>query len=108
MLAFLFAISLDLHIFQAIRYRNTYAWTVIMCGLWEAASFAVRAISIRRPRSQGLFIIHSVLFLLAPLWINAFVYMLLGRMVNFFLKDRRLVGIKAKRMALYFVLLDIV
>lgn len=45
--------------------------------------------------------------LLAPLWINAFVYMILGRLVNMFLVDKRLVRVKASRIGVVFVLADI-
>jgi len=79
-----------------------------MGGIWETASFSIRCISINNQTSEGLYDTHFILFLLAPLWINAFIYMLLGRMVYFFLRDQKLFGIRAQRMALYFVSLDIV
>ena len=45
---------------------------------------------------------------LAPLWINAYVYMVLGRMVYNFTTSAKILGVKAWRFGLYFVLLDIV
>lgn len=50
----------------------------------------------------------SLLVLLAPLWVNAFVYMVFGRMVYFFLPEQKIVGIRAIHMAKWFVWLDIV
>jgi hypothetical protein len=39
--------------------------------------------------------------------VNAFAYMLLGRMIHFYLPEKKLCGIKAPSMARYFVCLDI-
>jgi len=79
-----------------------------MGAIWETGSFVIRNISIQNPTSEGAYDPSFLLFLLAPLWINAFDYMLLGRMVYHFLPDQKLWKIKAQRMALIFVLLDIV
>lgn len=79
-----------------------------MGALWETASFLIRNVSIYNPKSQGPANTWFLLFLLAPLWINAFDYMLLGRMVFQYLPNQKLGGIKAQRMALCFVILDIV
>jgi hypothetical protein len=38
---------------------------------------------------------------------NAFCYMILGRMIQFFVPDQKLVGVRARRFTLVFVLLDI-
>jgi len=51
--------------------------------------------------------VQVLLILLAPLWINAFVYMTLGRMIHFFLTPDTVFGIRAKRITLMFVLCDI-
>ena len=48
-----------------------------------------------------------LLMLLAPLWINAYIYMALGRMVYNFTSSARILKLKAWRFGLYFVLLDI-
>ncbi|KAG9243265.1 RTA1 like protein-domain-containing protein [Calycina marina] len=106
--AVLFAGTSIMHIYQAHKYRNNYAWTVIMGAIWETASFTIRSISTQHPTTEALYDPHFLLFLIAPLWINAFVYMLLGRMVYFFLADQRLFKIRAQRMTLTFVALDIV
>jgi RTA1 like protein len=103
----LFGITTSIHIFQAHQFRKTFCWALIMGAIWETAAFVIRCISIQNPTSQGAYDPQFILILLAPLWINAFDYMLLGRMVYYFLEDRRLFGIRAERMALCFVLLDI-
>lgn len=78
-----------------------------MGAIWETLSFIIRNLSIQNPTSQGIYTPSFILFLLAPLWINAFDYMLLGRMVYHFLPNQKLFGIRAQRMAVYFVVLDI-
>ncbi|RDL40271.1 Uncharacterized protein BP5553_00250 [Venustampulla echinocandica] len=103
----LFGITTVVHTFQASKFRATFCWTIIMGGAWETISFAIRIISIRNPTSQGPYTPWFLLFLLAPLWINAFDYMLLGRMVFQYLPNQKLLGIRAKRMALLFVVLDV-
>ncbi len=50
---------------------------------------------------------HGWIFQLAPLLTNAFVYMVMGRMVYNFTSNAKLFGIKAWRFTLCFVLLDI-
>lgn len=78
-----------------------------MGAIWETLSFVIRCISIENPTSQGAYDPSFILFLLAPLWINAFDYMLLGRMVYHYLPNKRLFGIRAERMAMCFVGLDL-
>jgi hypothetical protein len=103
----LFGITTSFHIFQAHHFRKTFCWALIMGAVWETAAFVIRCISTQNPTSQGAYDPQFLLILLAPLWINAFDYMLLGRMVYYFLEDQKLFGIRAERMALCFVVLDI-
>jgi hypothetical protein len=80
---------------------------LIMGGIWETAGFIIRCISILNPTSQGMFTPQFLLILLAPLWINAFDYMLFGRIVYNYLPNKKIFGIRAQRVGLVFVLLDI-
>lgn len=48
-----------------------------------------------------------VFILLAPLWINAFVYIMLGRAVWMYMPDKKLGGIGARRLGGLFIVLDI-
>jgi len=45
--------------------------------------------------------------LLAPLWVNAFVYVVFGRMVHYFLPEKKIMGVRAIHMARWFVWFDI-
>ncbi|KAF3483815.1 RTA1 domain-containing protein [Arthroderma uncinatum] len=79
-----------------------------MGGAWEATAYALRAAGSMNLYQKGFGYPHHILIALAPLWINAYVYMVLGRMVHFFLPDQRCFGISARKLTVIFVCLDIV
>src|SRR6202035_3294870 len=70
--------------------------------------FLFRSLSTRNQLSLGLFMPEELLILLAPLWINAFDYMILGRMIYYYLPEKKLLGLGAQRFAVYFVGMDII
>lgn len=96
---------------------------------WELASFVTRVAGTRLQQNLALVIISQLLVLLAPLCsffstsnltpshisnlsyntgINAFIYMILGRMIYYYLPTKSLLGMRASRLAICFVSLDIV
>jgi len=103
----LFALTSLMHFIQAIKYRKAFCWVIIMGGLWETLSFAARVISARNPTQKGSYDASFLLVLLAPLSINAFDYMLLGRLMQFFLPGESLLGISGGKMGVVFVCFDI-
>ncbi|KAH7412685.1 hypothetical protein BKA64DRAFT_770361 [Cadophora sp. MPI-SDFR-AT-0126] len=102
-----FTIATLAHAFQAIRYRKPYCWILVISGLLQAAAYLLRVLSILHPASLGLYAGWFVLILIAPIWTNAFVYMVLGRMVWNFTEDGKLLGLMAWRLGKLFVVLDI-
>ncbi|KAI9678741.1 MAG: hypothetical protein M1817_005798 [Caeruleum heppii] len=78
-----------------------------MAALWQLAAFLFRALSIHNPTSVEAYSLWFILILVAPLWTNAFVYMVVGRMVYNFLSGMTVYGIRAWRFGYYFVLLDV-
>lgn len=50
----------------------------------------------------------QLLILLSPLWVNAFVYMVVGRMIYFWLLQKKVWKIKATSMTRFFVWMDVV
>ncbi|KAJ7455893.1 hypothetical protein FB451DRAFT_1342275 [Mycena latifolia] len=86
----LFGLTTFAHVVQAVRYRKKFCWVVIMAGSWETGGLVLR-----------------LLILLAPLWINAFLYVLMACLVYFFVPEKHVGGISARRLSLCFVLLDI-
>jgi hypothetical protein len=73
-----------------------------MGGLWEFISIVTRIASIRLPFNSSVSQTTFVFLVLAPLWINAFDYVLL-----YYIPDKKLTGVRAERMVLLFVTLDI-
>lgn len=78
-----------------------------MAGIWETAGFALRTAGTQDLFQLGFFIPSSMLIVLAPLFLNAFIYMVLARMIHFFIPDRRCFGISATKLSRIFVSLDI-
>ncbi|KAL2065415.1 hypothetical protein VTL71DRAFT_3085 [Oculimacula yallundae] len=104
----LFACSTMFHIYQAFRYKKAFCWVLIMGGLWEKLSFASRIASAHNPTKKGIYDASFLLLIISPLLINAFDYMLLGRMVTFYLPDDKLAGIRGSKMGVIFVCFDII
>jgi hypothetical protein len=77
-----------------------------MGAAWETGAFITGALGAHNQQSIAFATVHVILFLLAPLWINAFVYMTFSRMVYFFIPEKKMV-LKATSMAKYFVTFDI-
>jgi RTA1 like protein len=102
-----FGITSIAHIIQAIIYKKPFSWVLIMGALWECGGYVFRSLSVTAQKHVGWVTVQSLFILLAPLWINTFVYMLLGRMVHFFLDGRKVYGVKAKHFTWLFVSLDI-
>ncbi|KAH9895365.1 RTA1 like protein-domain-containing protein [Xylariomycetidae sp. FL2044] len=105
--AALFGMATLLHILQAIRYKKAYCSVIIMGSLWETAGYLFRAANTRDQQNTSLYMIWLAFNSLAPIWINAFVYMILGRLVWTFLSAQRIMKIRAPTLAALFVLLDI-
>ncbi|KAG5208142.1 RTA1-involved in 7-aminocholesterol resistance [Trichophyton interdigitale] len=105
--AVLFSLTTGSHIVQAFTFKKTFSWVVIVGGAWEAIAYGLRAAGAKNIYQKGFGLPHHILIALAPLWINAYVYMVLGRMVHFFLPDKRCFGISARRLTVIFVCLDI-
>ena len=96
------------HIYQAIRYRKLYCAIMVIAGIWQVVTYAIREMSVFNQKNDGLYSIWFIMILIAPLWINAFVYMVLARMVWCFLPNKKLGGIRAWKFGTLFVCLDIV
>lgn len=102
-----FGLTTLFHIYQAIRSRKWYCAVIVSAGGLETLAMITRCLSIQYATSEPLYAIWFVLILVSPLWINAFVYMIVGRMVYNFIPAQKIAGIPARKFGLYFVLLDI-
>lgn len=103
----LFGIATIVHIAQAMIHKKPFALVICMGAAWECAGYIFRILSVMHELSAGLATAQFLLILLAPLWINAFIYMVLGRAIHFFLDDDRVFGVRARRITVMFVLFDI-
>jgi hypothetical protein len=103
----LFGLTTLGHLIQAIHYRKRFCWVIIMAGIWETSGLILRVLSVLNTTSPAFGIPSQLLILLSPLWINAFLYVLMARLIYFFVPERHVGGISARRLSLCFVLLDI-
>jgi hypothetical protein len=106
--AILFGSLTITHLAQAIIHRKVYCWVMVTAALWQTAAYAIREYSVFNQKNSGIYSVWFVMILIGPLWINAFVYMVLARMVWCFLPSKKLAGVRAWRLGMIFVLLDIV
>lgn len=110
-LALLFATLFGLltlaHLFFAILFRKRFCSVIIMASLWQFLAFTLRALASRDQQNEGFAIASQLLFLLAPLWINAFVYMTAGRLVWFLHPEKKIWKFKALSLGKWFVWLDV-
>ncbi|KAK6373596.1 hypothetical protein LTS17_008088 [Exophiala oligosperma] len=105
--AVLFGITTTTHIAQAIRYRKAFATVLIMGAAWETGGYVVRTLAVYHQLNETLYTVQQLLVLLAPLWINAYIYMLLGRMIHFFLRSDSVFKVPARSITRMFVIFDI-
>ncbi|KAH7169490.1 RTA1 like protein-domain-containing protein [Fusarium sp. MPI-SDFR-AT-0072] len=103
-----FGLATCAHVFQAFRYRKPYCSIMIISGLLQTFAYIFRSLSIQNPASLALYAAWFVLILIAPICTNAFVYMILGRMVWNYTKTGKLLQLSAWRIGQLFVVLDIV
>ncbi|KAH7120864.1 putative RTA1 domain protein [Dendryphion nanum] len=109
----LFGLEFIGHTIQGFVYKKVcwfdvrFVWVLLMGVLWETISFGARMIGSRNQQKIVYVVISNLLFLLAPLWINAFAYMTLGRVIYYFHPDRRCYNIRADRISKYFVWADV-
>ncbi|KAJ4016155.1 hypothetical protein NW766_004345 [Fusarium irregulare] len=78
-----------------------------MGASWECICFIARALGARDQQQAAYVTVSTLLFLLAPIWINAFIYMIVARLVHFAIPQRRVAGISAQWLAKIFVIVDV-
>jgi hypothetical protein len=106
--AIMFGILFITHFVQMIVYRKLYSLVIVFSAFLQTLVFVFRILSINKPDSELYYTLWFVIILVAPIFTNAYVYMVFGRMVHNFLLERRLGGLQARRYSLLFVTLDII
>ncbi|KAI1388042.1 RTA1 like protein-domain-containing protein [Hypoxylon trugodes] len=104
----LFGLLTLAHIYQGIAYRKKFCWVIVMASFWETMAYLFRTVSTRYQQSSGIYLVFQIFILLSPLWVNAFDYMVLGRMIYFFTPSRQVFNIPAPTLAAAFVTFDFI
>ncbi|KAK7182642.1 hypothetical protein DPSP01_011469 [Paraphaeosphaeria sporulosa] len=103
----LFGMLFIAHFALAILFRKGFSWVMIMGVSWEFIAFVTRALGAHDQQSQAFSFTATLLFLLAPLWVNAYVYMTAGRLIWTYHPNKKVWGFKAISLGKYFVWLDV-
>jgi hypothetical protein len=104
----IFGILTLAHFVQAIIYRKKFCWVIIMAAAWELTGFIMRILGAKTPTSHTFAIGSNLLIILSPLWVNAFAYMVMGRLVYYWLPTRSIWKVKARTMTKWFVWFDVI
>ncbi|EJD46527.1 RTA1-domain-containing protein [Auricularia subglabra TFB-10046 SS5] len=82
-----FGICLLAHLIQATRYRTLWVWPLILGLILEVLGFTMRWYSIEELFVSWPVIIHDVTVIIAPAFITAQNYMMVGRMITYLGKE---------------------
>ncbi|EZF28976.1 hypothetical protein H109_07850 [Trichophyton interdigitale MR816] len=104
----LFGAVMIVHFVQATIYKAGFVWVILMGATWECIGFVARSAGTRDQQSSGLATTAQLFILLSPLWVNAFDYMALARMIHFYIPSRTIGIFKPALLAKIFVVLDFV
>lgn len=85
--AILFGISLVIHAYQIFRYKTWYMWVMIVAIAMEVIGFITRVISIHLTEPLWPVIIAQTGLVVAPAFIAAQDYMIMGRVMSYVGKE---------------------
>jgi hypothetical protein len=74
-LAVVFGFIAFLHTTQAVLYKKSSCWVVIMGALWEFVGYVTRSASTKNQQSTGLVFVSQILILLSPVCTNIVPFM---------------------------------
>ncbi|KAL3427028.1 RTA1 domain-containing protein [Phlyctema vagabunda] len=104
----IFGLLTLLHLGQGFYHGKAFCWVIVMTASWETVGLAFRVLASTDQSKSVYQTTSQILVLLAPLWLNAFVYMVFGRAVYYWLPGKRIGKLKARTLTKYFVWLDVV
>ncbi|KAK2616370.1 hypothetical protein QQS21_000611 [Conoideocrella luteorostrata] len=104
-LACLFALLVAVHVWQAVMFKKTWCWVIMMATIWETTALIFRTLSSKMLQNRPMYMIFEILILFAPLWVNAYVYITLGRMTHYFHPARSILNIPPVLVTTTFMLL---
>ncbi|KAK5130785.1 hypothetical protein LTR08_001675 [Meristemomyces frigidus] len=106
-MAALFGLTTITHVVQMVMTRKWYCWVICVSGVLQTAAYCLRAFSITHVTNDSVYSIWFILMMIAPVWTNAFAFMVMGRMVYNFTGTASVYKVKAWHFGLIFVLLDV-
>ncbi|PKK53922.1 hypothetical protein CI102_1171, partial [Trichoderma harzianum] len=106
--AIAFGLTTCAHLAQAVTLKKPFCWVIIMGALWECVCFILRTLGAKDQQNSTYVTLSTLLFLLAPLWINAFAYMVVSRLIYFLHPKQRALRIPARWLAKGFVAADVI
>ncbi|KAF2676450.1 hypothetical protein K458DRAFT_181821 [Lentithecium fluviatile CBS 122367] len=108
--AVLFGSTMFIHIAQAIHYERRNCWVIILSASCQLGAYMIRGLSMQLPTNQSLFLAWNAHLMTAPLWTNAFVYLLVGHLASksAFLAYLPVYRVRSWHISTCFILLDIV
>ncbi|KAL6890071.1 RTA1 like domain-containing protein [Trichoderma evansii] len=106
--AIAFSLTTCAHLAQAIVVKKPFCWVIITGALWECFCFILRTLGAKDQQNSTYVTLSTLLFLLAPLWINAFAYMVISHLIYFLHPKQAVLAIPARWLAKGFVAADII
>ncbi|KAL4964261.1 RTA1 domain-containing protein, partial [Aspergillus stella-maris] len=103
----LFGVLMIAHFTQATVHKCGFVWVILMGAAWECVGYVARAVSTKNQQDTTVLTITQLFILLSPILVNAFDYIVLARMINFFVPERQIGIFKPSLLAIVFVFLDI-
>ncbi|KAK5708562.1 hypothetical protein LTR17_020595 [Elasticomyces elasticus] len=77
----LFGLTTIAHFVQMVLYRKIYSLVITISGILQTVAYVIRGLSIIDPTLGMYTIMWFILMMIAPLFTNAYAYMIVGRMV---------------------------
>lgn len=105
--AILFGLTFIAHLVQMTWHKKVYSWVITFSAALQLATYILRTLSIIHPANVNFYTYWFVFMMVAPVFTNAYVYMVMGRTVYNHTTKGSVFGIKAWRFGLIFVLLDV-
>lgn len=85
--AILFAVTLIIHAYQIFRYKTWWMWVMIVAIGLEVIGFITRVMSIKNTDSLGVMVISQTGIVVAPAFLAAQDYMIIGRVMSYVGKE---------------------
>jgi len=104
----IFALVMIAHAGQAIFHKKLYNIVVVFSAFLQLLTYIFRDISIQNPEERNPYTAWFIIIMVAPIFLNAYAYMVQGRMTYNFTETGVVMKVPAWRFSTIFVGLDII